>query len=512
MNKIYKAFLFSLAIPAILFAQVIISPTSGGTTTVIPSTPDQSSFLTSGGQITWIEDYVFTVSAATYWIGGTQYSAPQTEITLDAADPTNDRIDSIAVTSSNTIVKVTGTAAAQPSEPDIDPGNQLKLGIILVTANTTEPEGVSITTLYANNAGSPTEWDWTTSGSGFNVNSTNSPKPPSTHSIEGTAVANEAYAQGQIGSGTFDVTNARLLTLWIKSKATWQNKRGLQITLRSSGVTQGVAITINRTGSYGFTSSNTTDYQLVSIPITDFAIPTGTTINQIRISDFGGSIGFYIDDVSFQVAGATQFSPGITQEQADARYAPLGSGGGAWTLLDTDVSTAANEIILTGFSATYNTYVLTLDRVCVGTTTDSFLHSQVSEDGGSTWISDAVYYGFMRWSNQNGATGATTGTVATPVTSWKMHQDGNTRSTQCDAGWGFNAEMWFFAFNGSNNKMMKGGATWVDNNNLFQIIHWNYGYGDTTVFNAIKFYYLANDTTPAVTSGTGRLYGVQTTP
>ena len=59
----------------------------------------QTSFLVSGGQVVWIENYEFLVSAATYYIGGTAYASPETTITLDAADPTNDRIDTIAVNS-----------------------------------------------------------------------------------------------------------------------------------------------------------------------------------------------------------------------------------------------------------------------------------------------------------------------------------------------------------------------------------------------------------------------------
>ena len=279
----------------------------------------QNSFLNSGGQVVWQSDYEFLVSAASYYINGILYSSPQTTITLDAADLTDDRIDTIAVDDQGDVIKVTGTAASTPSEPDIDPGTQLKLAIVFVGAATTEPVALQSELVYADNAGAPTEWDATASGASINVNSTNNPRV-GTHTIEGTAVVAGVYAQLEIGAGTFDPNAYANLTFYIRSKATWNNNRGLQASLRIAGVLVGVTVAINRTGTFGFMSSNTTDYQQISIPISQFAVPAGTLIDQVRIADFGGAIGFYIADITFQV-GATQQAPvGITQTQADARY------------------------------------------------------------------------------------------------------------------------------------------------------------------------------------------------
>lgn len=269
------------------------------------STGTQTSFLVSGGEIVWVEDYVFTVSAATYYLQGVQYSSAETSITLDPADASDDRIDVVVATDTSTVVVVKGTAAAQPSEPDIDPGTQVKLGLILVTANTTEPPAATSTLIYADDAGSPTEWDATASGSGINVASTNNPRSPSTKCIEGTNVTAGSYAQLEIGSGTFDPTSEQLLVLYLRSKATWTNKRGLQLSFRTGGVLQGTTVTINRSGSFGFDSSITSDYQQIAIPLTQFQIPNTQTVTQLRVQDFGGAIGFYLDDISVQGAVVT---------------------------------------------------------------------------------------------------------------------------------------------------------------------------------------------------------------
>lgn len=279
----------------------------------------QNSFLVSGGQIVWLSDYDFLISAATYYINGVLFSSAETPITLDPADGSDDRIDVIIVDDAGTVDFVTGTPAAQPSEPDIDPGTQLKLGIVFVPASSTEPV-VNTELLYFENAGGPTEWNWTNSGASINVNSASNPKAPATKDIEGTTVTAGHYAQGQIPSGTYDPFNARLLILYIRSKATWANNRGLTISLRNAGVLVGQNVIINKTGSFGFDSSVTGVYQLVAIPITQFAIPVGQLIDQIRITVFGNGFGFYIGDISFQEEGASQLPVGITQEQADALY------------------------------------------------------------------------------------------------------------------------------------------------------------------------------------------------
>jgi hypothetical protein len=281
----------------------------------------QNSFLVTGGQVAWLEDYIFSVAAAEYYIDGVLYTSALQSITLDAADPTNDRIDVIALDNTGTVVKITGTAAAQPSEPDVDAGTQLKLAFVLVEAASTEPS-VTSALIYQDNAGTPTEWAWTTSGSGFNVASTGDPMPPATTCIEGTAVTSGSYAQGT-AAAPIDPADYATLQFFLKSKATWNNNRGLSLTLRLAGVQVGAVVSITRSGTFGFVSSNTTDDQPIAIPLSLFAVPGGSLIDQLRITDFGGSIGFYINNISLQVGASSQPPTGITQEQADARYRRL---------------------------------------------------------------------------------------------------------------------------------------------------------------------------------------------
>jgi hypothetical protein len=305
-----------------IFAAPDLSAFGGGTTPP-PTGAFQNTFLLSGGDVAWESGYSYRVSAAEYYINGTRFTSTEQTITLDAADATNDRLDIIALDTTGTVVKITGTAATNPSEPTTDPASDLKLALVLVSASTTQPVGVTTETLYAENAGSGGgEWNWSTSGSGFSLASTTTPHA-GTKDIEGTTVTAGSYAQGQRGSGSVDPNAYDHVRFFLRSKAAWNNNRGLLVSFRSAGVLVGTAVQIRRTGTFGFDSTNTSAYQQLAIPTTAFAIPAATTANQLRVEDFGGSIGFFLDDISLQAAASTPATGGITQAQADARYAPL---------------------------------------------------------------------------------------------------------------------------------------------------------------------------------------------
>ena len=103
---------------------------------------------------------VFNAAASRYYIVDTYYSATAAQITLDAADATNDRIDLIVADTSGVISKITGTPSASPAEPNYDLATQFPLKFILVSAGGTVPDGVSNTLVYDENVGSAGgEWD-----------------------------------------------------------------------------------------------------------------------------------------------------------------------------------------------------------------------------------------------------------------------------------------------------------------------------------------------------------------
>jgi hypothetical protein len=289
-----------------------------------PSPPGAtaSTFLVSGGQVVWESAYTFRVSAAAYYINGVRYTSLEQTTTLGAAHATLDRLDVITLNTLGAVVVLPGTAASTPSEPSVDPAQYLKLAIVFVTHATVAPPAVQSRLVYAEAVGAPTEWNWVSSGASIVVNAATTAHV-GTKCIDGTNVVAGVYAQGTTGGTAFDPTGYDHLLLFLRSKAAWNSSRGLLITLRSSDVLVGAAVQIRRSGTFAFDSTLLSDYQMVAIPIPAFAVPQGSTINQVRVEDFGGAIGFFLDDLSFQGAATTPVGGGLTQDQADARYAPL---------------------------------------------------------------------------------------------------------------------------------------------------------------------------------------------
>lgn len=258
---------------------------------VTPGNPTNA--FISGGGVAWVSGFTYTVSAAVYAINGTRYTSPLTTVTLGAADPTNPRIDVIAVNSSGAVVVIPGTASPAPVEPVVDPSTQLLDTIVFVNAGATGPSGTSITIIYDENT------EWTTSGSGsWNFNDTTHPYH-GTKDISVTSAANGDFGQFQNGT-TVNLATINTLVFYIQSKASWPKQKSLQIQFQNSGTRVGSAVTL-KDGAFNFSSSNTTSYQQIVIPINTFA--TSGLANQLYMFVNGAStsIGFYLDFIQLQI-------------------------------------------------------------------------------------------------------------------------------------------------------------------------------------------------------------------
>ncbi|MGH7343290.1 MAG: hypothetical protein ACREK4_00125 [Candidatus Rokuibacteriota bacterium] len=249
--------------------------------------------LISGGGVSWISGLSFRVAAAIYQIQGFTYSSPQTDVTLASADPTNPRIDIIAVNTSNAVIVIQGTPAAAPAAPDVDPNTELDLTFILVPAGATTP-GVTQDAIYKENA----EWTGSVSGGTMVLNSTNSPLL-GTLCVEATSAATNHWFQFD-APASLDLATRNNLSFNIKNKAAWPTNRTITMRWRLSGVNQGVAVLL-RNGVFGFSSSNITSYQQIVVPVSAFAVG-GLQVNQIRftVTGTGGNLGFHLDEAYLQ--------------------------------------------------------------------------------------------------------------------------------------------------------------------------------------------------------------------
>ncbi len=121
----------------------------------------------SGGDVAYSGTNLdFIVSPAVFVLGGTIYRTPQTTVTLDAADPANDRLDLIVLSSNNNgeATKITGTPSATPQEPSFNPLTTIRRALVSVPAGSLVPGNVSQSIIYDENTGEPSEWTPSTNG------------------------------------------------------------------------------------------------------------------------------------------------------------------------------------------------------------------------------------------------------------------------------------------------------------------------------------------------------------
>mgnify|MGYP001573612140 CR=1 FL=1 len=249
-------------------------------------------YLISGGGVAMLSGLNLTVSAANYMIQGVPYSSPETNLSAATADPTNPRIDVVVVNASGAAVLITGTPAATPVKPDVDPATQLELTFFIVAAGATAL-GAVVVEVYREN----TEYTMTQSGGTINLASTSTPRS-GTNCIEATNMVSGNYFKA-VAPAPFDPALYDSLILYPQSKAAWSGGKSLTVTLRLAGAQVGGAVTF-RDGTFGFLSSNTAAYQQIVIPMALFSA-AGLSVDEIRWTRAGtGSIGFFMDDITLQ--------------------------------------------------------------------------------------------------------------------------------------------------------------------------------------------------------------------
>lgn len=253
-------------------------------------------YIVSGGNVALVAGLTYRVGAAVYYIANTRYTSPETNVTLDASDAVNDRIDVLAFDVTGP-VKVTGTAAANPLEPSLDPGTQLRITAVYlpatsITVGTTTP-------IYSEGV----EWVATPSGGTIAIGSLNNPRS-GTKSIEGTNAAAGDYVD--FVTASFDPATKNAVVLYVRNKAAWATKKAITLTWFNGATQKGQTVTVPN-NSYGFNSQQFTGYQQIVVPISVFAIPAASAVTKLRvgITGTGASVGFYWDDFQLQ-AGIAQ--------------------------------------------------------------------------------------------------------------------------------------------------------------------------------------------------------------
>ena len=241
--------------------------------------------LISGGA-SFLSGLTFAVTDLVYIISGQLYTASATNVTINPGDPSLDRIDLIIADVNGNISVVEGTPDTNPVKPDIDESTQIEVTFINVPAGAVVIP-IPITLVYDENTGTPSEWNTSTNyPTGIDFNATNI-FYNGTKSIRLTNVPT-AKTIVFTNSTPFDTTTQNTIQFAIKNNVAWTTTRRLRFTLQSaSGVQIGNIVDIYH-GQRGFSSTDITNWQIISIPIAAFA-PTTSLISKVVITTYSTS-------------------------------------------------------------------------------------------------------------------------------------------------------------------------------------------------------------------------------
>lgn len=234
---------------------------------------------------------VVVTTPCSYNINNLQYSlsAPVT-VTLATADGSNPRRDNVYVNTSSTAAAETGTPAANPEVPTIDPATQLSLTDVLVPTSATVP---SIGQTIIRDEGSGGEWTISktvTSTDNYGTNPYNG-----TISQRITAATANQYMRWTAAS-TQSAAN-KTLVLYIRNNATFNAARAMTAQKMLSGVTSGLGVALT---TWGYSKTVTGYYQIVAIPMSTFQGSDAFDAINIVFTGTGGTVDVQIDYVQLQ--------------------------------------------------------------------------------------------------------------------------------------------------------------------------------------------------------------------
>ena len=278
-------------------AGVVTSDGAGNLYLSAPSPNMGTGLVSGGGVFCSTTALTCSVAPAVYTIAGQQYTSTLQTVTFDAADPSDPRYDVIELDNTGTAGVVKGTAATNPVKPSADPTTGLELTFVTIGASATAPT-VSSETIYLEDAGSPAEWNCTSSTARIVVNSTNNPYA-GTYDIEATGAAAGDYVSCVIGTGTVSLSTFNNLTEYLRSKAAWPKNKAIVTSFYLSATPVGSPVTLGN-GSFTFNSSQTSSYQQMTVAASAWAATTPVDTVKFTVTGGGGSIGFYLDNIILQ--------------------------------------------------------------------------------------------------------------------------------------------------------------------------------------------------------------------
>jgi hypothetical protein len=306
-----------------------------------------------GCGIEYVSALTVNIGQCRYKISGVEYNSVITAKTLGVADATFAREDLIGVDNTGVVFVTPGTPAATPVQPSVDPATQLGIAYVTIPANATVPGNFVATDIYQENA------EWTTAVTA-NVNAASTVNPyRGTLDIRFTsAVLGNSVTLTKPAAGTVDLSTQNYIPFYIRSSGAWPTGSSGSSALRVlnifclNGATQvGTAVAL-RDGVFGFSSTITTGYQQVNVPVSLFG--TGSNpITSIKFQVAGNSgsstISFHLDSITLQQTSGVIAIPSLSENQ---KIRTVGATFGSFESGATALTAAATACVSTYFSGT----------------------------------------------------------------------------------------------------------------------------------------------------------------
>ena len=266
-----------------------------------PSPPGATltTFLVSGGQVVWESAYTFRVSAADYYILGTRYASAEDTATLGAAHATLDRLDVIALdTPAPSSCWRAPRPRRRPSRRSTRRVPEARDRLRRARHRSAARPGDDARLRRGRRAAARVDLDELRRLHRRHLDHDAACRHKS---IEGTNVVAGVYAQGTIGSGRSTRPTTTICCCSSEQGRVEQQPRPARH-----------AAPVGRAGRRGGADSAQWHVRLrldADNRLPDGRHPdaglrraAGVEHHHVRLEDFGGAIGFFVDDISFQAA------------------------------------------------------------------------------------------------------------------------------------------------------------------------------------------------------------------
>lgn len=270
--------------------------------------------LTDPGYVVWTgTGYIYDVGVAGYVIEYQDYISPYTQVTLAPADPTLDRIDVVYGDNTGTVGVITGTPAADPIKPQVDPLTQVEFTSILVLAGTTEPGDVTQHIIFNENLGLTDEWNFSAVNLTTNPNYAVSPYKDTKSILVSSYVAGSRYLN--FLGNTVDMTEWGMLTFGIRLNAAYDAASSFTVRWYKANLPKSSQVVI-ADGFFNY-DKDLTGWQVIQIPISAFTFSSltlgdpATSVNRLMILCNGVGAGFQIDYVRLQTGIPSTSQAGV---------------------------------------------------------------------------------------------------------------------------------------------------------------------------------------------------------